>query len=84
MIVAEDANFYEHGGIDVPALKEALKYDLERKRRVRGASTITQQLAKNPFSPPPLTGKMGTDSFLIYEVFSGHRWCPSDFHNERP
>jgi monofunctional biosynthetic peptidoglycan transglycosylase len=49
VIVAEDANFYEHGGIDVPAMKEALKYDLKRKRLVRGASTITQQLAKNLF-----------------------------------
>ncbi|WP_432823442.1 transglycosylase domain-containing protein [Trichloromonas sp.] len=49
VIVAEDANFYEHGGIDVPALKEALKYDLKRKRLERGASTITQQLAKNLF-----------------------------------
>ena len=47
VIVAEDGNFYEHDGIDVPALKEALKYDLKRKRLVRGASTITQQLAKN-------------------------------------
>jgi monofunctional biosynthetic peptidoglycan transglycosylase len=47
VIVAEDANFYEHSGIDVPALKEALKYDLKRKRMVLGASTITQQLAKN-------------------------------------
>lgn len=49
VIVAEDANFYEHGGIDVPALKESLKQDLKRKRSVRGASTITQQLAKNLF-----------------------------------
>ncbi len=49
VIVAEDANFYEHEGIDVQALKEALKYDLKRKRLVRGASTITQQLAKNLF-----------------------------------
>lgn len=49
VIVAEDANFYEHGGIDVPALKEALKHDLKRKRLERGASTITQQLAKNLF-----------------------------------
>ncbi|MDT8443001.1 MAG: biosynthetic peptidoglycan transglycosylase [Desulfuromonadales bacterium] len=47
VIVAEDANFYEHGGIDVPALKEAIKYDLKRKRLAHGASTITQQLAKN-------------------------------------
>jgi monofunctional biosynthetic peptidoglycan transglycosylase len=49
VIVAEDANFYEHSGIDVPALKEAIKYDLKRKRLALGASTITQQLAKNLF-----------------------------------
>lgn len=49
VIVAEDANFYEHGGIDVTALKEAIKYDLKRKRLALGASTITQQLAKNLF-----------------------------------
>ncbi len=49
VIVAEDANFYEHQGIDVPAMKEALKYDLEQRRLARGASTITQQLAKNVF-----------------------------------
>ena len=48
-IVAEDANFYEHQGIDVPALREALEYDLEQKRLARGASTITQQLAKNVY-----------------------------------
>ncbi len=49
VIVAEDANFYDHGGIDVTALKEAIKYDLKHKRMVLGASTITQQLAKNLF-----------------------------------
>jgi monofunctional biosynthetic peptidoglycan transglycosylase len=49
VIVAEDAGFYEHQGIDVPALREALKYNLEQKRMARGASTITQQLAKNVF-----------------------------------
>jgi monofunctional biosynthetic peptidoglycan transglycosylase len=49
VIVAEDAGFYEHEGIDVTALREALKYNLEKKRLARGASTITQQLAKNVF-----------------------------------
>jgi len=49
VIVAEDASFYEHSGVDVPALREALKYNLEQKRMARGASTITQQLAKNVF-----------------------------------
>jgi monofunctional glycosyltransferase len=47
VIVAEDANFYRHEGIDVTAIKNAIKYDLEKKRFARGASTITQQVAKN-------------------------------------
>ena len=49
VIVAEDANFYRHEGIDVRAIKDAIKYDLEKKRLARGASTITQQTAKNLF-----------------------------------
>jgi monofunctional biosynthetic peptidoglycan transglycosylase len=49
VIVAEDANFYRHEGIDVKAIKSAIKYDLEKKRFARGASTITQQTAKNLF-----------------------------------
>jgi monofunctional glycosyltransferase len=49
VIVAEDASFYEHKGIDTQALREALEYNLEQKRLARGASTITQQLAKNVF-----------------------------------
>lgn len=49
VIVAEDANFYRHEGIDVRAIKNAIKYDLEKKHFARGASTITQQTAKNLF-----------------------------------
>ena len=49
VIVAEDANFYRHEGIDVKAIKNAITYDLEKKRLARGASTITQQTAKNLF-----------------------------------
>ena len=49
VIVAEDANFYSHEGFDVKAIKNAIKYDLEKKSLKRGASTITQQTAKNLF-----------------------------------
>jgi len=49
VVVAEDANFYQHEGIDIKAIKNAIKYDLEHKRLARGASTITQQTAKNLF-----------------------------------
>jgi monofunctional glycosyltransferase len=47
--VAEDARFYEHEGIDYDELLEAIQTDLERGQFARGASTITQQLAKNLF-----------------------------------
>ena len=47
VIVAEDARFYQHEGIDVTAIKNAIGYDLEKKSFARGASTITQQVAKN-------------------------------------
>ena len=49
VVVAEDANFYRHGGIDVKAIKKAIEYDLEKKSFARGASTITQQVVKNLF-----------------------------------
>ncbi len=49
VILAEDANFYKHEGFDVKAIKNAIKYDLEKKSLKRGASTITQQAAKNLF-----------------------------------
>jgi monofunctional biosynthetic peptidoglycan transglycosylase len=47
VILAEDAGFYRHEGIDVKAIKNAIRYDLEKKSLARGASTITQQVAKN-------------------------------------
>jgi len=49
VILAEDENFYKHEGFDVKAIKNAIKYDLEKKSLKRGASTITQQTAKNLF-----------------------------------
>ncbi len=49
VILAEDERFYKHEGIDVKAIKNAIKYDLEKKSFARGASTITQQVAKNLF-----------------------------------
>jgi monofunctional biosynthetic peptidoglycan transglycosylase len=45
--VAEDARFYEHEGIDYEEMNAAVKKNIEQGRWARGASTITQQLAKN-------------------------------------
>jgi monofunctional biosynthetic peptidoglycan transglycosylase len=47
--IAEDARFYEHEGIDYEEIGEALKTNWTAGRLARGASTITQQLAKNLF-----------------------------------
>jgi len=47
VLVAEDSAFFQHSGFDWKQIKESAKRDWEEKRLVRGASTITQQLAKN-------------------------------------
>ena len=45
--VTEDAAFYQHRGVDLAELKAAIKKNWQKGKYVRGASTITQQLAKN-------------------------------------
>ncbi|MCU1244372.1 MAG: mrcA 3 [Acidobacteria bacterium] len=52
VLVAEDDTFYEHGGVDTAAMKEALQRDWKRKKITHGGSTITQQLAKNLYLSP--------------------------------
>jgi penicillin-binding protein 1A len=46
-IAAEDKNFYSHSGIDPEGILRALGILLEGGKRAQGASTITQQVAKN-------------------------------------
>ena len=45
--ITEDASFFQHRGIDYTELKEAIKKNWKKGEYARGASTITQQLAKN-------------------------------------
>jgi monofunctional biosynthetic peptidoglycan transglycosylase len=52
VLVAEDSAFWQHEGIDIDQIRESLEADLEKGRMVRGASTITQQLAKNLYLSP--------------------------------
>ena len=44
---AEDKNFYTHGGVDPEGIARAVLILVQGGRRVQGASTITQQVAKN-------------------------------------
>ncbi|HET7826243.1 MAG TPA: monofunctional biosynthetic peptidoglycan transglycosylase [Anaeromyxobacter sp.] len=47
VLASEDANFFGHDGIDWEAIRGAAEHDLKVGRFARGASTITQQLARN-------------------------------------
>jgi len=51
VVAAEDQNFPRHDGFDVHAIEKAWE-ERERGGRVRGASTISQQVAKNLFLTP--------------------------------
>src|SRR5918997_3736137 len=52
VLVAEDSAFWTHDGLDYEQIKESMELNLERREFVRGASTITQQLAKNLYLSP--------------------------------
>jgi monofunctional biosynthetic peptidoglycan transglycosylase len=58
--VTEDAAFYQHQGLDFTELKAALKKNWQKGKYVRGASTITQQLAKNLY--------LSTDKSIIRKI----------------
>lgn len=79
-LAAEDKNFYEHPGVDVLSVIRALIDNLShlgQNRRPRGASTITQQVAKNFL----LTNELSLDrkikeailAFRIEHAFSKDR-----------
>lgn len=48
VVAAEDQKFLQHSGFDLQAIEKALVYN-SKGRKVRGASTISQQTAKNVF-----------------------------------
>ena len=49
VIAAEDQKFPEHWGFDVSAIEKALAHNERNENRIRGASTLSQQTAKNLF-----------------------------------
>lgn len=52
VIASEDMNFFTHGGFDWGELRVAAQETLQDGKRLRGASTLTQQLAKNLYLSP--------------------------------
>ncbi len=55
IVAAEDSRFLEHEGFDFEAIQKAYEKNLREGRIVVGASTISQQLAKNLFLSPERT-----------------------------
>jgi len=49
VIATEDQRFPDHNGFDFRSIKKAMAYNQKKPGRVRGASTISQQVAKNVF-----------------------------------
>jgi monofunctional biosynthetic peptidoglycan transglycosylase len=52
VLVAEDSAFWEHEGIDAEQIRKSIQDSVTRRQAPRGASTITQQLAKNLYLSP--------------------------------
>ncbi len=71
VIASEDQRFPEHFGFDVKSINDALD-DMESGRRVRGASTISQQVVKNLFLWPGQSWiRKGLEAYftVLVEVF---------------
>jgi monofunctional biosynthetic peptidoglycan transglycosylase len=49
VIASEDQLFTDHEGFDWQSIKKAMAYNKRKPNRIRGASTISQQVAKNVF-----------------------------------
>ncbi|MBI3554553.1 MAG: monofunctional biosynthetic peptidoglycan transglycosylase [Elusimicrobia bacterium] len=52
VLTAEDDTFYRHNGVDWKAVQLALDKDIAERRLAYGASTITQQVARNLYLSP--------------------------------
>jgi monofunctional biosynthetic peptidoglycan transglycosylase len=65
VLLAEDAGFYHHDGLDYHELWESMKLNWQKRTMRRGGSTITQQLAKNLYLSPERTVTRKVRELLI-------------------
>ncbi|MEO8382172.1 MAG: transglycosylase domain-containing protein, partial [Acidobacteriota bacterium] len=69
IIATEDAEFYRHGGIDPKGIARAAIKNIIEGRKVQGASTLTQQLAKQVFLTPDKTFRRKiNEMFLAVQI----------------
>ena len=65
VIVAEDAAFFSHEGVDFDELEKSFEDSWAKGKRMRGGSTITQQLAKNLYLSPSRNPVRKIEELLI-------------------
>lgn len=69
VLIAEDDKFWRHEGFDYESIEKALEKDLQQGRFRFGASTITQQLAKNLYlSPAKSPLRKMAEAFLTWRM----------------
>lgn len=71
VLASEDQNFFEHNGFDFKAIEKAMEHNKVSKKKI-GASTITQQTAKNVFLWPGRTWlRKGMEAYftVLIELF---------------
>lgn len=71
-LVAEDNSFYEHEGVDVEGMKEALESNWKKRKLAAGGSTITQQLAKNLYLSPSRNALRKIREYFIARSLEKH------------
>ncbi len=67
VVAAEDARYYQHNGVDFKGIVRAVVVNFRSKRKRQGASTLTQQLARNSFPDELPANDRGIDRKL-YEM----------------
>ena len=65
VIAAEDARFFQHNGVDFKGIARAVIVNFRSNRKRQGASTITQQLARNTFPDDLPANDRGIDRKLL-------------------
>lgn len=65
LVATEDSRFYEHSGVDINGIARAAWHDLKTMSLAQGASTITQQLARNLFLAPEKTARRKFQEILV-------------------
>ncbi|HUP63398.1 MAG TPA: PBP1A family penicillin-binding protein [Thermoanaerobaculia bacterium] len=69
IIATEDAEFYRHGGVDPKAILRAALKDILERKKAQGASTLTQQLAKQVFLTPEKSWRRKiNEAFFAIEI----------------